>query len=90
MAVYELQSRMVLPEYGNGTKKVQEFFLTEQIWDDMTGTYVEEPFQSFPVINDLNHLRNFITYHHTVVYCPQSDVAFDSDDLPKNKSLKHL
>ena len=90
MGIYILQDRMVLPEYGSGTKKVQEFFLTEEIWDDMEGTYVEEPFQSFPVINDLAHLRNFITYHQVVVFCPKSDVAFDSADLPKNRSLVNL
>jgi len=90
MAIYELHSKMVLPEYGNGTKKVQEFFLVEQMWDDMDGTFVEQPFASNIVINDIQHLRNFITYHSATVACPNSPEGFNSDFLPKNKHIKHL
>jgi len=88
--IYELKSRMVLPEYGNGTKKVQEFFLVEEMWDSMTGTFVEQPFASNIVVNDIKHLRNFITYHKATVSCPNSSEAFNSEYLPKNKSLKNL
>ena len=90
MAVYELHNRMVLPEYGNGTKKVQEFYLVEFVWDSYEGSFTKCIFSTDIVINDLQHLRNYIVFHNIVVACPNTEIGFDSKNLPKNKSLKHL